>query len=173
MITRKSGNEQKISKQYLNSSNSNSWFWCFVCSPQKDVPEGPSMLRPYQLAKGGDENPQKNWGNTWIRYTNNLWSFFFWLRNIWCSDLLFLLFLNRVWDAIGSWAVSRSTFGGRLEDNIPPQNHGSFSEHPHPPHSKENEWSGTPSPGRYPTVRSFHPRKLSRIAVLQQIWKHL
>lgn len=91
------------------------------------MPEGPSMLRPYQLAKGGDENPQKNWGNTWIRYTNNLWSFFFWLRNIWCSDLLFLLFLNRVWDAIGSWAVSRSTFGGRLEDNIPPQNHGSFS----------------------------------------------
>lgn len=30
MITRKSGNEQKISKQYLNSSNSNSWFCLFA-----------------------------------------------------------------------------------------------------------------------------------------------
>lgn len=88
-----------------------------------------------------------------------LLKFLFWLRNIWCSDLLFLLFLNRVWDAVGSWAVSRSTFGGRLEDNIPPQNHGSFSEHSHSPHSKGNEWSGHPITWKISHCEKFSPEK--------------
>lgn len=146
MIRRKSGNE----KTYLNSSNSISWFCLFASEGCARRTLNASTLSTRQ--RWGRKSTEKVGKHLdWPRYTNNLWSFFFWLRNIWCSDLLFLLFLNRVWDAVGSWAVSRSTFWGRLEDNTPPQNHRSFSEHPHSPHSKGNEWSGTTSPGRYPT----------------------